>query len=132
MRSQKAHELANYRPFCANSFMKNTTKYVIFAGPFLAVAALCLAAPVAENWENHCSKCHGADGKGQTKAGRKLQVKDYTDAKVQAEMKDAEMTKAIADGVTDKAGKERMKAYKDEISAEEIKDLVAYVRKFKS
>ena len=101
----------------------------------LALAAFAtpgLTAPVAENWENHCVKCHGADGKGQTKAGRKLNVKDYTDAKVQAEMKDEEMIKATTDGVLDKAGKEKMKAYKDELSADEIKELVAYIRKFKA
>jgi len=112
--------------------MKTSSKFLIFGGPLLAAAALSLAAPVAENWENHCTKCHGADGKGQTKAGKKLQVKDYTDAKVQAEMKDADMIKATADGVFDKAGKEKMKAYKDELSADEIKELVAYIRKFKS
>ncbi|MBI4626622.1 MAG: cytochrome c [Verrucomicrobia bacterium] len=93
-------------------------------------AALGYAAPVAENWENHCAKCHGADGKGQTKAGKKLKVKDYTDAKVQAEMKDEEIIKATAEGVFDK-GKEKMKAYKDELSAAEIKEFVAYIRKFK-
>ena len=38
---------------------------------------------------------------------------------------------AIADGVTENA-KERMKGFKDEISAAEIKDLVAYIRKFKA
>lgn len=93
---------------------------------------MLLAAPAAENWENHCAKCHGADGKGQTKAGRKLQAKDYTDPKVQAEMKDADMIKATTDGVTDAAGKERMKAYKDELTAKEIEELVAYIRKFKA
>jgi cytochrome c6 len=111
--------------------MKLTMKHLMLGAP-LAVAAVLIAAPAGENWENHCAKCHGADGKGQTKAGRKLNVKDYTDAKVQAEMKDADMIKATTDGITDKAGKEKMKAYKDELSPEEIKDLVAYVRKFKA
>lgn len=111
--------------------MKTEMKH-IFAGALIAAgAAIALAAPVAENWENHCAKCHGADGKGQTKAGRKLNVKDYTDAKVQAGMKDENMIKATADGVFEK-GKERMKAYKEELSAAEIKELVAYIRKFKS
>ena len=111
--------------------MKTEMKH-IFAGALIAAgAAIALAAPVAENWENHCAKCHGADGKGQTKAGKKLNVKDYTDAKVQAGMKDEEMLKATADGVFEK-GKERMKAYKDELSAAEIKELVAYIRKFKT
>jgi mono/diheme cytochrome c family protein len=95
-------------------------------------AALGYAAPAAENWENSCAKCHGADGKGQTKIGKKLQVKDYTDAKVQAELKDEEMIKATTEGLKDSAGKEKMKAFKDELSADEIKDLVAYIRKFKS
>jgi mono/diheme cytochrome c family protein len=112
--------------------MKLDVKIVLAGSALMAGAALALAAPVAENWENHCAKCHGADGKGQTKAGKKLNVKDYTDAKVQAEMKDADMIKATAEGITDKNGKERMKAYKDELSAEEIKELTAYIRKFKS
>jgi cytochrome c6 len=101
----------------------------------LALASLttgALAAPAAENWENHCAKCHGADGKGQTKAGRKLKVNDYTDAAVQAKMTDEDMIKATADGVMDDKGKEKMKAYKDELSADEIKDLVAYIRAFKT
>lgn len=89
------------------------------------------AAPASENWDNNCTKCHGEDGKGQTKAGKKLQLKDYTDAEVQAKMKDDEMAKTIAEGVFDK-GKEKMKAFKDELSAEEIKDLVAYIRKMKA
>ena len=67
--------------------MKFDTKHILFGLP-LVLAAVLVAAPVAENWENHCAKCHGADGKGQTKAGKKLNVRDYTDAKVQAEMKD--------------------------------------------
>jgi cytochrome c6 len=112
--------------------MKLSLKSTLVGAIIAAIAAFAFGAPAAENWENHCAKCHGADGKGQTKAGKKLQVKDYTDAKVQAEMKDAEMIKATADGINDKAGKERMKAYKDELSSKEIEELVTYVRKFKS
>jgi cytochrome c6 len=103
---------------------------LLFTALALGAGTIAAAAPAAENWENHCTKCHGADGKGQTKVGKKLNLKDYTDAKVQAEMKDDAMTKAIVEGVMDN-GKEKMKAYKDELSADEIKDLVAYVRKFK-
>ncbi|MEY4938809.1 MAG: hypothetical protein RIQ93_544 [Verrucomicrobiota bacterium] len=110
--------------------MKNHIQITLLLAGLAAFALPASSAPVAENWENHCTKCHGDDGKGQTKAGKKLDVRDYTDPKVQAEMKEEPMTKAIADGVFEK-GKERMKAYKDELSAEEIKELVAYVRKFK-
>lgn len=110
----------------------NARTKALFLAPLLAVGAALLAAPVAENWENHCAKCHGADGKGQTKAGKKLKVSDYTDAKVQAKFTDAEAIKATTDGVKDDKGKERMKAYKDELTPKEIEELVAYVRKFKS
>jgi mono/diheme cytochrome c family protein len=112
--------------------MKLDIRTILAGGALAAIAAFAFAAPVAENWENHCTKCHGADGKGETKAGRKLKVRDYTDPKVQAEMKEADMIKAISDGLKDKNGKETMKAYKEELSAKEIEELVAYVRKFKS
>lgn len=111
--------------------MKNRIATTATVLAVLALATIGRAAPVAENWENHCTKCHGDDGRGQTKAGKKLNLKDYTDAKVQAEMKDDEMAKVIAEGVVEK-GKEKMKAYKDELSPDEINELVAYVRKFKA
>jgi cytochrome c6 len=87
------------------------------------------AADVKENWEKSCAKCHGPDGKGDTKMGKKLEVKDFTDAKVQADMKDDAMLKAIKEGVKD-GDKTRMKAVEG-LSDEEMKDLVSYVRKFK-
>jgi len=111
--------------------MKTPTQIKLTAGLFLLAAALSYAAPATDNWDNLCTKCHGADGKGQTKVGKKLSLKDYTDAKVQAEMKDEDMAKVIAEGVKDKAGKEKMKAYSPELSGDEIKDLVAHIRKFK-
>ncbi len=102
---------------------------LILVGLSFATGAL-LAAPAGENWENHCASCHGADGKGQTKQGKKLKLRDYTDAAVQAELKDDEMLKAILEGVTEN-GKERMKGYKDEFEKAEAKELVAYIRKLR-
>ena len=94
-------------------------------------AALAFAAPAAENWENSCASCHGADGKAQTKQGKKLKVRDYTDPKVQAEMNDENMLKAILEGVKED-GKVRMKGFKEELSEEEAKALVEYIRKLRS
>ncbi len=108
--------------------MKTSHRLLALAAAVTTVSAF--AADGATNWTDQCAKCHGADGKGQTKVGKKLNLKDYTDAKVQGEMKDEDMTKAISAGVF-VDGKEKMKAFKDELSADEIKDLVAYVRKFK-
>ncbi len=111
--------------------MNNTTKLITISLAFAGAALLSQAAPASENWDNFCAKCHGADGKGQTKIGKKLNVKDYTDAKVQADLKDEAMVKAISDGVSEN-GKEKMKSFKGDLSEQEITDLVAYIRKFKA
>ena len=112
--------------------MKNSIKLTLLGLALSATATLSYAATADENWENSCASCHGADGKAQTKQGKKLKIRDYSDAKVQAEMKDEEMVKAINDGIFDKAGKEKMKSYKADLTADEINDLVAYIRKFKA
>ncbi len=88
------------------------------------------AADAKELWEKNCAKCHGPDGKGDTKMGKKLEIRDYTDAKVQGTLKDAEMTKAIKDGVKE-GDKVRMKGFSDALSDDEVKALAAYVRAFK-
>lgn len=88
------------------------------------------AADAKETYEKACAKCHGADGKGQTKMGQKLGIKDYTDAKVQEELKDDAALKAIKEGVKDKDGKTLMKAAED-LSDADAKALVAYMRTFK-
>ena len=95
------------------------------------VAGTCTAADVAENWTKNCGSCHGKDGKGETKAGKKAEVKDLTDAKYQDSFTDEQMLKQIKEGMKDKNGKEKMKPFADKLSEEEIKALVAYVRAFK-
>jgi len=94
-----------------------------------AMVVSASAADVKENWEKSCAKCHGPDGKGDTKMGKKLEIKDFTDAKYQDSLKDEAMLKAIKDGVKD-GDKIRMKPAEG-LSDEEMKALVAYVRKFK-
>lgn len=74
--------------------------------------------------------CHGEDGKGQTPIGKKLGVKDFTDAKVQSDLTDAAATKDIKEGVKNADGKLVMKAFSN-LSDDDVKGLVAYVRTFK-
>src|SRR5512139_1804108 len=106
-------------------------KLILLAVATMVMGALAASAADAKAiWEKDCAKCHGVDGKGKTKMGEKLGVKDYTDPKVQEEMKDAEMVKAIKEGVKEKGtDKTKMKAFSD-LSDDEVKSLVAYVRKF--
>lgn len=99
----------------------------------LFVLASSVAGGMAEDgkalYEKHCAKCHGADGKGETKMGQKLKIKDYTDAKVQDALKDEAAVKAIKEGLT-KDGKTSMKAIEG-VSDAEIKAMVAHLRTLK-
>jgi cytochrome c553 len=96
----------------------------------LAAALSAKAADAKENWSSMCAKCHGEDGKGQTKMGQKMGCKDFTDAKVQADMKDDAAMKAIKEGLKSEDGKTLMKPF-DTLTDDEIKALVAYVRGMK-
>jgi cytochrome c6 len=89
------------------------------------------ATPPAELWQRHCAKCHGADGKGDTSLGRRLGVKDYTSARVQAKLKDSQMAESTISGIYDHEGQARMRAYRGEFTPQEVAELVAYIRKFK-
>ena len=97
---------------------------------FVAAAALAAAwstvnaADAKANYDKMCASCHGKDGAGKAA----MKTKDYTDAKVQAEMKDDEIIKAIRDGVPNSKMK---KGYSDKLSEQEIKDMAALVRSFK-
>jgi len=96
----------------------------------LAATLSTKGAEAKENWDTLCAKCHGAEGKGDTKMGAKLGCKDLTDAKVQADIKDDAATKAIKEGLKSADDKTLMKPF-ESLSDDEIKALVAYVRGLK-
>ena len=96
----------------------------------LAAALTVKGAEAKENWDNLCAKCHGAEGKGDTKMGQKLGCKDFTDAAVQADIKDDAAFKAIKEGLKSPEDKTLMKPF-DTLSDDEVKALVAYVHGLK-
>jgi cytochrome c553 len=108
--------------------MRKLIPLIIAALALPAVAAY--AADAKANYDKDCAKCHGADGKGDTKMGKKLGAKDYSDAKIQAELKDEAAFKAIKEGLKDKDGKVLMKPTEG-LSDADVKALVAYMRTFK-
>lgn len=106
-------------------------KIILFAGVMGFAAALAAsAADPKDNWSTSCVRCHGADGKGQTNMGKRLNCKDYTDASVQAALTDDAAFKAIKEGFKDKDGKTVMRPAAN-LSDEDIKGLVTYMRTFK-
>lgn len=105
-------------------------KAILLFSMLLGSAALTVrAADVQANWDTLCKKCHGEAGKGDTKMGQKLGIRDYSDAAVQAKITDEEMFKAIKEGVKD-GDKVKMKPVEN-LSDDEIKALVKHVRGFK-
>ena len=108
--------------------MKKTILLAAIIG--LGAAMSASASDAKTTFNTSCAMCHGKDGKGDTKAGQMLHAPDFTDAKTQAKLKDDTMLKAIKEGIKDKDGRLKMKAFPN-LSDEEAKALVQHVRSFK-
>jgi len=108
--------------------MNKIALLVLPAAFALALTTTALAADGKAVYTDSCAKCHGEDGKGATKMGTKLGARDYTDATVQASVSDENAFKAIKEGLK-KDDKTLMKPI--ELSDEDIKASVAYLRTFK-
>ena len=99
--------------------MKLTTSVILAI--IVASSGVAFGADGAALWAQHCASCHGKEGSGNTTMGKKLGLKDYS--------KDQGFSDAEAANVI-KNGKGKMKAYK-QLSAADVKALVAYVRSLK-
>jgi cytochrome c1 len=99
-------------------------------GILMASALSTWAADGKALYNKDCAKCHGANGKGETRMGKRLNAKDYTDPKVQSELTDEAAVKAIKDGFKDSHDKTLMKPAEGLTDAD-VKALVAYMRSFK-
>ncbi len=111
--------------------MKTSLKLILVAAAATAISTVSFGATAQENWTAKCKMCHGADGNGTTTAmGKKPNsgIKDYTNAEVQAGMKDEEMFAAIKNGVKDT----KMPGYAEKgYTDEDINALVAHIRSLK-
>jgi mono/diheme cytochrome c family protein len=110
--------------------MRKTTSWIgtIAIGAMVLAANGFLSAPArADNtaeatYKAKCAACHGPDGKGETTTGKAMKVKDFASEEVR-KMSDADLTDDIS------KGKGKMPPYKT-LTAEQVKDLVGYVRAF--
>ena len=120
----------------SNDMQTHIMKTTIILSTTVLLAAIGTAraadppAELKEVWEKQCVKCHGAEGKGDTKMGKKIKAADFTDPKVQEKFTDEQMFKAIKEGVKDEEGKIKMKAA-ESVTDDQIKMLVRYVRTLK-
>ena len=106
-----------------------SAKNLLFRGAMITMLAGGLALwstpagaqDVAATYKAKCAMCHGADGKGETPAGKKMGAHDFASPEVQ-KMSDADLTQAI------EKGKNKMPGYAGKLKDSDVKELVAYVR----
>jgi mono/diheme cytochrome c family protein len=114
------------------NWLRRTLAAAALALP-LAAATTASAAPDKKTerlWKANCASCHGAEGKADTEKGQKMKMADMTTAEWQKKHSDADMKKAITDGVSEtKDGvKQEMDAFKDKLKPDQVDALVAYIR----
>jgi len=96
--------------------MKRLTLSLTLAALLAPLAAS--AADGKEIYTKKCAGCHGPDGAGKTTMGEKMGVPTLVGTKLSA----AELAAVIGDG------RKKMPAYKEKISAEEVKAVADFVK----
>ena len=79
------------------------------------------SSPGASIFKGKCVLCHGADGAGNTVLGKQLQAADLRSKDIQ-NRPDTELTKTVHDG------KANMPPFADQLSDEQISQVIKYVR----
>jgi len=95
---------------------------VLLAGVWLLMPAYQTRAKEASpTFDGKCAMCHGKDGSGNTPMGKNMKVPDLRSKAVQAKS-DAELHDVIA------KGKGIMPQYGNQLSKQQIHELVEYIR----
>lgn len=83
------------------------------------------AAKVESVYQQNCARCHGADGRGETKLGQLYGTPNLTEATLHVRFSNKELSAIIS------SGQGGMPGFKKNLSKAEIAALVTYVRRFK-
>ena len=92
----------------------------------IVVVAVTGSTPLAAQdgptlFRTKCAMCHGADGKGETPMGKKLNIRDFSSPEVQKQT-DAELTTIIS------KGKGKMPPFEGKLTTEQIGQVLAHIR----
>ncbi len=100
--------------------MKRVSFFLVLTVVIWMAVPAAFADDAAALYKSKCASCHGADGKATT-VGKKMGAKDLQDP----ELKKA--TEAQWIEITTK-GKNKMPKYEGKLTADQIKQLVAYMK----
>ena len=106
--------------------MKRNPIPVFVRAAALGVIALCAVFSQAASggvsvFKTKCAACHGADGKSDGPVGKKLGAHDLSSTDVQGQS-DEQLTEVVT------KGKNKMPAYGDKLTKDQIAELVVYIR----
>ena len=99
--------------------MNRNSVAVFFLAAAIVLPAFAQSGP--DTYKSKCLMCHGADGLGATPAGKAMKAASFKDPAV-VSTPDAAMIAIV------KSGKNKMPAYGDKLSGDQIKAVVAYIR----
>lgn len=87
-------------------------------------ASVAAVQDTAATYKSKCASCHGANGDGQTAAGKPLKLRDLRSAEVRAQSDD-QLYAIIA------KGKGKMPGYEKTLKADMCKALVGFIKQLK-
>ncbi|HEV2288064.1 MAG TPA: cytochrome c [Candidatus Acidoferrales bacterium] len=106
-----------------NSLLRRVSQALGLAAAFLfALNISARADDSASLYKAKCAVCHAPDGSGNNVMGKQLGAKDLRSEEVQKKS-DADLNGVVTNGMAPK-----MPAYKDKLTADQIKGLVVYIR----
>ena len=104
-----------------NRRIGNWTSLLIFVFLVVLTQTSAFAQSGADTYKSKCAMCHGADGLGETPAGKMMKTPSFKSPEA-VKTTDSEMIEVT------KNGKAKMAAFKDKLTDAQIKDVVAYIR----
>ncbi len=96
-----------------------------------AVPAFAEAPPAAVRmFKAKCSSCHGPDGKAQTDQGKKLGIRDMSQAAWQSEHSDAKLQDILGNNKPVQSNGKETAHFSAKLKPEELTGLIAVIRGF--